>query len=192
MPLGGSLCGASGLALLVAATATPFWAQCRAPGGTASLGLWHGCLGGQCHPHATTPDMAAGGVARVSPRCPHAVSPSPPALLEATRALLLLSVVAAAAGLVLGLPLGTGGARRERERAAGATLLLAGLLALLGLGLGSGGALALLGPPRSSWSFSWSFILAWVAAALLGSAGIFHICSASKDPSPESSEAGGS
>ncbi|XP_064588382.1 lens fiber membrane intrinsic protein [Zonotrichia leucophrys gambelii] len=169
MPLGGSLCGATGLALLVAATATPFWAQRRAPGGTASLGLWHGCLGGQCHPHATTP-----------------------ALLEATRALLLLSVVAAAAGLVLGLPLGPGGARRERERAAGATLLLAGLLSLLGLGLGSGGALALLGPPRSSWSFSWSFILAWVAAALLASAGIFHICSASKDPSPESSEVGGS
>ncbi|XP_030821013.1 lens fiber membrane intrinsic protein [Camarhynchus parvulus] len=174
MPPGGSLCGATGLALLVAATATPFWAQRGAPGGTASVGLWHGCLGGQCHPHATAP-----------------------ALLEATRALLLLSVVAAAAGLVLGLPLGTGGARRERERAAGATLLLAGPLAspgraLLGLGLGSGGALALLGPPRSSWSFSWSFILAWVAAALLGSAGIFHICSASKDPSPESSEVGGS
>ncbi|XP_074385820.1 uncharacterized protein LOC141725698 [Zonotrichia albicollis] len=91
-----------------------------------------------------------------------------------------------------GCPWGPGGARRERERAAGATLLLAGLLSLLGLGLGSGGALALLGPPRSSWSFSWSFILAWVAAALLASAGIFHICSASKDPSPESSEVGGS
>ncbi|XP_064257853.1 lens fiber membrane intrinsic protein-like [Passer domesticus] len=169
MSPGALLCGASGLALLVAATATPFWLQRRAPGGTASLGLWHGCLGGQCHPHATAP-----------------------ALLEATRALLLLSVLAAAAGLALGLPGGTGGARRQRQRAAGGTLLLAGLLALLGLGLGSGGSLALLGPPRSSWSFSWSFILAWVAAALLGSAGIFHICSASKDPSPESSETGGS
>ncbi|XP_038017877.1 lens fiber membrane intrinsic protein [Motacilla alba alba] len=142
----------------------------------------------RCPPHPA--QGGTGGVPGVSPRCPHAVSP--PALLEATRVLLLLSVVAAAAGVALGLPLGTRGARRARERAAGATLLLAGLLALAGLGLGSGGSLALLGPPRSSWSFSWSFILAWVAAALLGSAGIFHICSASKDPSPESSEAGGS
>ncbi|XP_056367036.1 lens fiber membrane intrinsic protein [Oenanthe melanoleuca] len=121
---GGLLCGASGLALLVAATATHFWAQRRAPGGAASLGLWHGCLGGQCHPHATTP-----------------------ALLEAARVLLLLSVVAAAAGLALGLAVGAGGGRRARTRVAGATLLLAGL---------------------------------------------FHLCAASKDPSPESSEVGGS
>ncbi|XP_058716651.1 lens fiber membrane intrinsic protein isoform X3 [Poecile atricapillus] len=168
MPVaGGLLCGASGLALLVAATATHFWVQRRAPGGTASLGLWHGCLGGQCHPHATTP-----------------------ALLEATRVLMLLSVVAAAAGLALGVSVGTGGGRRARTRVAGATLLLAGLLALLGLGLGSGGALALLGPLRSSWSFSWSFMLGWAGAALLGSAGLFHLCAASKDPSPQSSEVG--
>ncbi|XP_031949166.1 proline-rich receptor-like protein kinase PERK2 isoform X1 [Corvus moneduloides] len=100
---GGLLCGASGLALLVAATATHFWVQRRAPGGTASLGLWHGCLGGQCHPHATTP-----------------------ALLEATRVLMLLSVVAAAAGLALGLSVGASGGRRARARVAGATLLLAG------------------------------------------------------------------
>ncbi|XP_048144573.1 lens fiber membrane intrinsic protein-like [Corvus hawaiiensis] len=119
---GGLLCGASGLALLVAATATHFWVQRRAPGGTASLGLWHGCLGGQCHPHATTP----------------------------------------------------------------------GLLALLGLGVYSGGTLTLLGPLRGSWSFSWSYILGWVAVVLLGSAGLFHLCAASKDPSRESSEIGGS
>jgi len=52
---GGLLCGASGLALLLAATATHAWLQHRAPGGTASLGLWHGCLGGHCRPHAGTP-----------------------------------------------------------------------------------------------------------------------------------------
>ncbi|KAM7028934.1 LOW QUALITY PROTEIN: lens fiber membrane intrinsic protein-like [Acridotheres tristis] len=165
---GGLLCGASGLALLVAATTTHFWVQRRAPGGTTSLGLWHGCLGGQCHPH-----------------------PPPPALLEAARVLMLLSVVAAAAGLALGLAVGAGGGRRARARVAGATLLLAALLALLGLGLCSGEALALPGSLRSSWSFSWSFILGWLGAALLGSAGLFHLCAASKDPSPESSEVGG-
>ncbi|XP_058716650.1 lens fiber membrane intrinsic protein isoform X2 [Poecile atricapillus] len=41
-----------------------------------------------------------------------------------------------------------------------------------------------------SWSFSWSFMLGWAGAALLGSAGLFHLCAASKDPSPQSSEVG--
>lgn len=51
MPVGGGLlCAASGLALLVTATATDFWLQHRAPGGTAAVGLWHLCLGGHCRP----------------------------------------------------------------------------------------------------------------------------------------------
>ncbi|XP_051632054.1 lens fiber membrane intrinsic protein-like isoform X2 [Manacus candei] len=170
MPAGGGLlCGASGLALLVAATATRFWAQRRVPGGgTASLGLWHGCLGGRCHPHATTP-----------------------APLEAARALMLLSVVAAVAGLALGVSLVARGARRARGRAAGGALLGSGLLALCALGVFSGGTPTLPGPARNSWSFSWSYILGWVGVVLVGSAGLFHLCAASKDPSPQSSEAAG-
>ncbi|XP_075301128.1 lens fiber membrane intrinsic protein-like [Opisthocomus hoazin] len=165
---GGLLCGASGLALLLAATATHAWLQHRAPGGTASLGLWHGCLGGHCRPHAGTP-----------------------ALWEATRVLMLLSVLTAAAGLALGLSVMASAARRARARMAGVTLLLAGLLALLGLAVYTAGTLSLLGPAGPAWRFSWSYSLGWVAVVLTGSAGIFHLCAAAKDPSPESSDVAG-
>ncbi|XP_075381114.1 lens fiber membrane intrinsic protein-like isoform X2 [Mycteria americana] len=149
MPAGGGLlCGASGLGLLLAATATRFWLQRRAPGGTASLGLWHVCLGGHCHPQ-----------------------PGTPALWEATRVLMLLSVVTAAAGLAVGLSVVASAGRRARARVAGVTLLLAGLLALLGLAVYTAGTLSLLGPARTAWRFSWSYILGWVAVVLTGSAG---------------------
>ncbi|XP_055553125.1 lens fiber membrane intrinsic protein-like [Falco biarmicus] len=104
---------------------------------------------------------------------------------------MLLSVLAAAAGLALGLSVVASGARRARARGAGVTLLLAGLLALLGLAVYTAGTLSLLGPTRATWRFSWSYILGWVAVVLTGSAGLFHLCAAAKDPSPESSEAAG-
>ncbi|KAM6038024.1 uncharacterized protein LJ206_000213 isoform 1-T1 [Theristicus caerulescens] len=69
------------------------------------------------------------------------------------------------------------------------TLLLGGgLLALLGLAVYTAGTLSLLGPARTAWRFSWSYILGWVAVVLTSSAGLFHLCAAAKDPSPESSE----
>ncbi|KAM9264527.1 lens fiber membrane intrinsic protein-like [Morus bassanus] len=169
MPAGGGLlCGATGLGLLLAATATHAWVQRWAPGGTASLGLWRSCLGGLCRPH-----------------------PSTPALWEATRALMLLSVLAATTGLALGLSIAASSARRLHARVAGVTLLLAALLALLGLAVYTAGTLSLLGPARTAWRFSWSYILGWVAVILTGSAGLFHLCAAAKDPSPESSEVAG-
>uniref|UniRef100_A0A663EPB4 Lens fiber membrane intrinsic protein n=1 Tax=Aquila chrysaetos chrysaetos TaxID=223781 RepID=A0A663EPB4_AQUCH len=159
---GGLLCGASGLALLLAATATHFWLQRRAPGGTASLGLWRTCLGGHCRPH-----------------------PGTPALWEATRVLMLLSVLTATAGLALGLSIVASAARRlclasacpaggsqaGPARAADPSPLPAGLLALLGLGVYTAGTLSLLGPARTAWRFSWSYILGWVAVVLISSAG---------------------
>ncbi|XP_068518964.1 lens fiber membrane intrinsic protein-like isoform X4 [Anas acuta] len=166
---GGLLCAASGLALLVTATATDFWLQHRAPGGTAAIGLWHLCLGGHCRP-----------------------PPGPPAFWDATRVLMLLAVLAAATGFALGLSAAAAGAaRRARARAAGVTLLLAGVLALLGLAVCTAGARSLLGPAPGAWRLSWSYLLAWVAVVLTGSAGLFHLCAAAKDPSPESSESGG-
>ncbi|XP_064899230.1 lens fiber membrane intrinsic protein-like isoform X4 [Columba livia] len=169
MPAGGGLlCGATGLALLLAATVTHGWLQRRAPGDITSLGLWRLCLGGQCHPH-----------------------PATPALWEATRVLMLLSVLAATAGLALGVSVAAGTARRVRARVAGVTLLLAGLLALLALAVYTVGTLSLLGPARPAWRFSWSYILGWVAVVLTSSAGLFHLCAAAKDPSPESSEVAG-
>ncbi|XP_009465367.1 PREDICTED: lens fiber membrane intrinsic protein-like [Nipponia nippon] len=109
-------------------------------------------------------------------------------LWEATRVLMLLSVLTAAGGLALGLSVVASAARRARARVAGITLLLAGLLALLGLAVYTAGTVSLLGPARTAWRFSWSYILGWVAVVLTSSAGLFHLCAAAKDPSPESSD----
>ncbi|XP_064899228.1 uncharacterized protein LOC135576593 isoform X2 [Columba livia] len=92
------------------------------------------------------------------------------ALWEATRVLMLLSVLAATAGLALGVSVAAGTARRVRARVAGVTLLLAGLLALLALAVYTVGTLSLLGPARPAWRFSWSYILGWVAVVLTSSA----------------------
>lgn len=80
MPVGGGLlCAASGLALLVTATATDFWLQHRAPGGTVAIGLWHLCLGGHCRPPPGPPGRRQlWGRARGSPicaRCPQRARP---------------------------------------------------------------------------------------------------------------------
>ncbi|XP_053906605.1 lens fiber membrane intrinsic protein-like [Cuculus canorus] len=164
-PAGGLLCGATGLALLLAVTVTDFWVTRGTPQGPVSLGLWRQCRGDTCSPHTGTPG-----------------------LWEASRALLLLSVLSAAVGLGLGGSVVLTHRWRGRARAAGVALLLAGLLALLGLGLYTGSALSLLARERTPWRFSWSYILGWVAVVLTSFAGLFHLCAAVKDQSPESSE----
>ncbi|XP_072214631.1 lens fiber membrane intrinsic protein-like [Excalfactoria chinensis] len=158
MAAGGLLCAAVGLSALLAATGTEFWLRGRGD----NVGLWRICT--------------AGG------RC--GTDPGPPAMWDATRALMLLAVLAAALGFAAGLS-AAGAARRARERVAGISLVLAGLLALLGL------AVCTVGVRGSAWRFSWSYILGWVGVVLIGSAGLFHLCAAAKDASPESSESGG-
>ncbi|XP_046759918.1 lens fiber membrane intrinsic protein isoform X2 [Gallus gallus] len=122
MAAGGLLCAASGLCALLGATATDFWLSPRGRGD--AVGLWRFCTAGG---HCRTP-------------------PGQPAIWDATRALMLLAVLAAAVGFAVGLSAAGGAAWRARARVAGMAMLLAGL---------------------------------------------FHLCAAAKDLSPESSETGG-
>ncbi|XP_010726236.1 lens fiber membrane intrinsic protein [Meleagris gallopavo] len=110
---------------------------------------------------------------------------APAVLWDATRALMLLASLAAAVGFAVGLSATGGAAWRARARTAGITMLLGGVLALLGLAVCTAGARG------TTWRFSWSYILGWVGVVLIGSAGLFHLCAAAKDQSPESSETGG-
>uniref|UniRef100_A0A8B9SIH7 Lens fiber membrane intrinsic protein n=1 Tax=Anas platyrhynchos TaxID=8839 RepID=A0A8B9SIH7_ANAPL len=151
---------------------------------------WGGTAGPPPAPRVGGSSGAGRGGPRRVPGVPNV--PVPAAFWDATRVLMLLAVLAAATGFALGLSAAAAGAaRRARARAAGVTLLLAGVLALLGLAVCTAGARSLLGPAPGAWRLSWSYLLAWVAVVLTGSAGLFHLCAAAKDPSPESSESGG-
>uniref|UniRef100_A0A8C3GNZ4 Uncharacterized protein n=1 Tax=Cairina moschata TaxID=8855 RepID=A0A8C3GNZ4_CAIMO len=133
MPVGGGLlCAASGLALLVTATATDFWLQHRAPGGTAAIGLWHLCLGGCAQSLQPVPGALCHAPCRVPAASPGLAAPPPPPPCPV------------------------------------------GVLALLGLAVCTAGARSLLGPAPGAWRLSWSYLLAWVAVVLTGSAGTGH------------------
>uniref|UniRef100_A0A8B9S8W4 Lens fiber membrane intrinsic protein n=1 Tax=Apteryx owenii TaxID=8824 RepID=A0A8B9S8W4_APTOW len=98
---GGLLCAASGLVLLLTATATDFWVQQRAPGGAGCQGLWRVCVGSVC---------LSAGPARGAECCPHAalgrchpMPPSePPPAPAGLLALLGLAVYTAVTGSVFG------------------------------------------------------------------------------------------
>ncbi|XP_062821147.1 lens fiber membrane intrinsic protein [Anolis carolinensis] len=161
---GGLLCAASGLVLLIVATATDFWVQYRYSGTLCHQGLWRFCLGSKCHPHTITL-----------------------AFWDTTRAFMILSVITSFAGIILGLTAYSGGVRSIRTRSAGVTLLLAGLFALLGVSVYTGVTVNFYAKRYAEWRFSWSYILGWIAIILTISAGIFHICAVPRNTSPESS-----
>ncbi|XP_053134839.1 lens fiber membrane intrinsic protein-like [Hemicordylus capensis] len=161
---GGLLCAASGLVLLIVATATDFWMQYRYSGNLSNQGLWRFCVGGKCHPHTITL-----------------------AFWDATRAFMLLSILSSFAGIILGLTAYSSGARSARIRSAGIALMIAGLLALLGVSVYTGVTVNFYGKRYAEWRFSWSYILGWIAVILTISAGVFHICAVPRISSPDSS-----
>uniref|UniRef100_A0A8D0C9F0 Lens fiber membrane intrinsic protein n=1 Tax=Salvator merianae TaxID=96440 RepID=A0A8D0C9F0_SALMN len=156
----GLLCAASGLVLLVVATATDFWMQYRYSGNLSNQGLWRFCVGGKCHPHTITL-----------------------AFWDATRAFMLLSILSSLAGIILGITAYSSHAQARRARSAGITLLVAGLFVLLGVSVYTGVTVNFYGKRYPEWRFSWSYILAWIAVILTISAGVFHICAAPRNPS---------
>ncbi|XP_031464600.1 lens fiber membrane intrinsic protein [Phasianus colchicus] len=215
MAAGGLLCAASGLCALLTATATDFWLSPRGQGDAIGLWRlctagghcgtppgppgteWHRCqrhelcaasaalccVGLSC----TMLGWVLAVMISVCGPCAVLMSPfsAPTVIWDATRALMLLALLAAAVGFAVGLSATGGAAWRARARTAGITMLLGGVLALLGLAMCTAGARG------TAWRFSWSYILGWVGVILIGSAGLFHLCAAAKDQSsPESSETG--
>ncbi|KAJ7307534.1 hypothetical protein JRQ81_009559 [Phrynocephalus forsythii] len=162
---GGLLCAVSGLVLLIVATATDFWMQYRFSGQLSNQGLWRFCVGGKCRPHTLTL-----------------------AFWDTTRAFMILSVLSSFAGILLGLTSFSSSARAARSRSAGMTLLLAALFALLGISVYTGVTVHFYGKRYAEWRFSWSYILGWIAVILTISAGVFHICAASGNASPEDAD----
>ncbi|XP_006004956.1 lens fiber membrane intrinsic protein-like [Latimeria chalumnae] len=163
---GGLLCAVSGLVLLIVATATDFWMQYRFSGSHANQGLWRYCINRKCHAHTITV-----------------------AFWDATRAFMILSILACFAGIILGLAAFTNSSKFSRIRTAGVILVIAGFFALLALAVYTGVTVNFFGKRYVDWRFSWSYILGWVAIILTVSAGIFHICAYRKNSNQSGSTA---
>ncbi|XP_042296025.1 lens fiber membrane intrinsic protein-like [Sceloporus undulatus] len=161
---GGLLCAASGLVLLIVATATDFWMQYRYSGTLSNQGLWRFCVGSKCHPHTITL-----------------------AFWDTTRAFMILSVISSFAGIILGLTAYSSSAGSTRTRSAGITLLMAGLFAVLGVSVYTGVTVNFYAKRYAEWRFSWSYILGWIAVILTISSGVFHICAVPRNSSPDGS-----
>ncbi|XP_051977942.1 LOW QUALITY PROTEIN: lens intrinsic membrane protein 2.2 [Xyrauchen texanus] len=149
---GATLCGAAALVLLLISTATDYWMQYRYSGNAANQGLWRFCINRKCHAHTLNV-----------------------AFWDATRAFMLLSVLSAFAGGILGIV----AFNRQRSRhvqTGGIALLLSGFFALLALTIYTGVTANFFGKRYIDWRFSWSYILGWIGIILALGAGALQLC----------------
>ncbi|XP_006897353.1 PREDICTED: lens fiber membrane intrinsic protein [Elephantulus edwardii] len=153
---GGLFCAWVGTILMVVATATDHWMQYRLSGSFAHQGLWRYCLGTKCY--LQTESIA---------------------YWNATRAFMILSVLCATSGIILGIlafaqqPTFT---RLSRPFSAGIMFFASTLFVLLALAIYTGVTVSFLGRRFGDWRFSWSYILGWVALLMTFFAGIFYMC----------------
>ncbi|TRY60353.1 hypothetical protein DNTS_025768, partial [Danionella cerebrum] len=169
----------------------------RTPGGLATVRLidgvqsggrgltvWCGCLGAPRHLHGdglldAVPllrECSQSGTVEVlhQPQVPCAHSEP---FWDATRAFMLLSVLSCFTGVLLGITASTQSrVQSRRVQSGGVALLLAGFLALLALAVYTGMTLSFFGRRFIDWSFSWSFIVGWIATALVLAAGALQLC----------------
>ncbi|XP_051550120.1 lens fiber membrane intrinsic protein-like [Myxocyprinus asiaticus] len=162
---GATLCGAAALVLLLISTATDHWMQYRYSGNASNQGLWRFCINRKCHAHTLTA-----------------------AFWDATRAFMLLSVLSAFAGVVLGF-VASNRPRSSRVRTGGIALLLSGFFALLALAIYTGVMVDFFGKRYIDWRFSWSYILGWIGIILALGAGVLQLCAYKRsiaEPAPAS------
>ncbi|XP_051550722.1 lens fiber membrane intrinsic protein-like [Myxocyprinus asiaticus] len=162
---GATLCGAAALVLLLISTATDYWMQYRYSGNAASQGLWRFCINHKCHAHTLIV-----------------------AFWDATRAFMLLSVLSAFAGVVLGI-VAFNRPRSRQIQTGGIALLLSGFFALLALTIYTGVTVNFFGKRYIDWRFSWSYILGWIGIILALGAGALQLCAYRRniaEPAPAS------
>ncbi|XP_061787271.1 lens fiber membrane intrinsic protein-like [Nerophis lumbriciformis] len=153
---GGLFCAVVANILLVVATATDHWMQYRASGSPAHQGLWRNCVSSKCHLQGDNT-----------------------AYWTAAKAFMILATAACFAGAIAGLTSFShfsSFGRFNRSFAAGILFFISTLLLLLALSLYTAAAVHFLGRRVGEWRFSWSYILAWVAALMTFFAGVFYVC----------------
>nr|XP_046153586.1 lens fiber membrane intrinsic protein-like [Oncorhynchus gorbuscha] len=153
---GGLFCAGVGNILLIVSTATDYWMQYRHSNNYMHQGLWRYCMPGKCFTHN-------GSIAH----------------LDATRALMILSLLTCFIGIIIGIMAFIHSSffnRFDKTFAAGILFFISCFFVLLAMAVYTGVTINYYGKRYGNWRFSWSFIIGWVSVVLNFFSGIFYMC----------------
>ncbi|MGH0136021.1 UNVERIFIED_CONTAM: hypothetical protein FKN15_059573 [Acipenser sinensis] len=178
---GGLFCAGIGNILLIVSTATDYWMQYRHSGNYMHQGLWRYCVTGKCYSH--TDSIATDywmqyrhsgnymhqGLWRycVTGKCySHTDSI---AYWDATRAFMILSLLACFIGIIIGILAFihySAFERFDKTFAASILFFISCFFVLLAMAVYTGVTVNYYGKRYGNWRFSWSYITGWVAVIL--------------------------
>ncbi|XP_061683429.1 lens intrinsic membrane protein 2.3 isoform X2 [Syngnathoides biaculeatus] len=153
---GGLFCAGVGNILLIVSTATDYWMQYRHSSNYMHQGLWRYCVPGKCMTHTDSI-----------------------AYWDATRAFMILSLLACFIGIVIGVMAFIHYSSFDgfdKTFAAGILFFISCFFVLLAMAVYTGVTVNYYGKRYGSWRFSWSYIMGWVAVVLTFFSGIFYMC----------------
>uniref|UniRef100_A0A8C5H1L2 Lens fiber membrane intrinsic protein-like n=1 Tax=Gouania willdenowi TaxID=441366 RepID=A0A8C5H1L2_GOUWI len=143
---GGLFCAGVGNILLIVSTATDYWMQYRHSSNYMHQGLWRYCVPGKCMTHTDSI-----------------------AYWDATRAFMILSMLACFIGIVIGVMAFIHYSSFDgfdKTFAAGILFFISCFFVLLAMAVYTGVTVNYYGKRYGSWRFSWSYIMGWVAVVL--------------------------
>uniref|UniRef100_A0AAV2J9I1 Lens fiber membrane intrinsic protein n=1 Tax=Knipowitschia caucasica TaxID=637954 RepID=A0AAV2J9I1_KNICA len=143
---GGLFCAGVGNILLIVSTATDYWMQYRQSSNYMHQGLWRYCMPGKCFTH--------------NDNIAH---------LDATRALMILSLLACFIGIIIGIMAFihySSFDRFDKTFAAGILFFISCFLVFLAMAVYTGVTINYYGKRYGNWRFSWSYIIGWVSVVL--------------------------
>ncbi|XP_054460187.1 lens intrinsic membrane protein 2.3 [Anoplopoma fimbria] len=153
---GGLFCAGVGNILLIVSTATDYWMQYRHSSNYMHQGLWRYCVPGKCMTHTDSI-----------------------AYWDATRAFMILSLLACFIGIVIGVMAFIHYSSFDgfdKTFAAGILFFISCFFVLLAMAVYTGVTVNYYGKRYGSWRFSWSYIMGWVSVVLTFFSGIFYMC----------------
>ncbi|XP_048873221.1 lens intrinsic membrane protein 2.1 [Brienomyrus brachyistius] len=153
---GGLFCAGVGNVLLIVSTATDYWMQYRHSSNYMHQGLWRYCTLSKCF-------IQTDGIA----------------YWDATKAFMILSLLMCFFGIVVGIMAFIHSSyfvSLDKTFAAGILFFISCFFVLLAMVIYTGATANYYGRRYTSWRFSWSYIIGWVAVVLMFFSGIFYMC----------------
>ncbi|KAG1970493.1 lens intrinsic membrane protein 2.1 [Pimephales promelas] len=164
---GGLFCAGVGNILLIVSTATDYWMQYRHSNNYMHQGLWRYCTPGKCFTHTDSI-----------------------AYWDATRAFMILSLLACFFGIIIGIMAFihySSFDRFDKSFAAGILFFISCFFVFLAMAVYTGVTINYYGKRYGNWRFSWSYIIGWVSVVLTFFSGIFYMCAYRMHECPRSS-----